>query len=174
MTSERTPRPDGEAMPPIDSAFARAHAAQRQALRRRRGKRHGGRRGQDEAPRRSPSQQAGDRAERRALDYLTAAGLQPVARNFTCRAGEIDLIMWHGPVLVFVEVRARAVDRYGDAAATVGPAKRLRLERAARCFLHTRWRGPLPPCRFDVLAFDAERPPRWIRHAFEAGHPAGG
>ncbi|MDX3907890.1 MAG: YraN family protein [Pigmentiphaga sp.] len=157
--------------PPLaedETLFALAHAAQRRAARKR-ARKPPSRPAAATAPaRRSPMQQAGDRAERRALDFLRAAGLQPVARNVACRAGEIDLIMRDGPVLVFVEVRARAGNRYGGAAASVGPAKQVRLVRAARYFLQARWRGPAPPCRFDVLAFEADGPPRWIRHAFSA------
>jgi len=178
MTSGRQRRSAAVAAPApsggSDAAYVLAHAAQRRALRKRaRGKRNKSS-AEIPAPRRSPAQQAGDRAERRALDYLLAAGLRPVARNFACRTGEIDLIMREGKVLVFVEVRARSASRYGDAAATVGLAKQLRLARAARHFLHTRWRGPMPPCRFDVLAFDADGPPRWIRHAFDARAPSRG
>ena len=32
-------------------------------------------------------------AEQRALDYLTAHGLRPVARNFRVRVGELDLVL---------------------------------------------------------------------------------
>ncbi|VCU71800.1 hypothetical protein PIGHUM_03890 [Pigmentiphaga humi] len=151
-----------------DPAHALAHAAQRRAVRKRR--RRAAARPSGAAPpaARSPAQQAGDRAEDRALAWLRAAGLRLVARNASCRAGEIDLIMQDGAVLVFVEVRARTAARYGGAAASVTPAKQRRLALAARHFLHTRWRGPLPPCRFDVLAFEAAGPPRWIRHAFDA------
>jgi len=145
-------------------AYALAHAAQRRARRRR--PRPGRPPAPAAPPRRSPAQRTGDRAERQALAHLRAAGLVLVARNVACRAGEIDLVMRDGPVLVFVEVRARAQARYGGAAASVGPAKQLRLARAAAHFLRARWKGPLPPCRFDVLAFEADTPPRWIRHAF--------
>lgn len=145
-------------------AYALAHAAQRRAVRRR--PRPDRRRETAPPPRRSPAQQAGDRAEGEALAHLRAAGLVLVARNVACRAGEIDLVMREGAVLVFVEVRARARGRYGGAAASVGPAKRLRLARTAAYFLRTCWKGPPPACRFDVLAFEADAPPRWIRHAF--------
>jgi len=145
-------------------AYALAHAAQRRAVRRR--PRPGRRQAATSPPRRSPTQQAGDQAEREALAHLPAAGLVLVARNVACRAGEIDLVMREGAVLVFVEVRARTRGRYGGAAASVGLAKRLRLARTAAYFLRTCWKGPPPACRFDVLAFEADAPPRWIRHAF--------
>ena len=41
----------------------------------------------------------GARAESAAFDYLVQQGLRPVARNYRCRGGEIDLIMLHGQCL---------------------------------------------------------------------------
>ena len=49
----------------------------------------------------------GRRAERRAERYLRDNGLRSVARNYRRRSGEIDLVMLHDEVLVFVEVRYR-------------------------------------------------------------------
>ncbi|MEJ2299771.1 MAG: YraN family protein [Woeseiaceae bacterium] len=42
----------------------------------------------------------GARAEQLAFGYLLGRGLRPIARNFRCRGGEIDL-------MTFVEVRFR-------------------------------------------------------------------
>ena len=68
--------------------------------------------------------------------------------------------------LVFVEVRQRASDRFGGAAASVGAAKQRRIVFAARWFIA---RLPQPPaCRFDVVAFEGPRL-QWIRSAFEIG-----
>lgn len=98
-------------------------------------------------------QKTGADAEERALAYLSEAGLRLVERNFLCKVGEIDLIMRDGAVLVFVEVRSRADDRHGGAAASITPAKQRRLVRAAQFYLQ-RWRSP-PACRFDAVAIDA-------------------
>jgi putative endonuclease len=122
--------------------------------------------------RRTRAQRIGDDAERRAEALLRDAGLIPIERNWHCRAGEIDLIMRDGEVLVFVEVRARAPGHHAGAAESVGPRKRERLIRSARHYLATL--GTPPPCRFDVVAFEgaADRTPPaapdWIRHAFDA------
>ena len=120
-------------------------------------------------PRRTHAQQRGDAAERRAEKHLEQAGLRPVARNWRCRLGELDLIMRDGATLVFVEVRRRRPGRHGTAAESVGPNKRARLIRAATLYLQ-RLPDP-PPCRFDVVAID-ERPDGtlqldWIRRAFD-------
>lgn len=117
------------------------------------------------ALRRTPRQRIGDAAEDRALAYLQERGLSLVARNFRCRAGELDLVMRDGQALVFVEVRQRADARHGGAAASVTPAKQARLLRAAQVFLQRE--RSLPPCRFDVVAIDGDRLD-WIRDAIQA------
>jgi putative endonuclease len=88
--------------------------------------------------------------ERAAEEALTAAGLEVVARRFRCRRGEIDLVAWDGPVLVFVEVKRRAGDAHGSPAESVNARKRSRLARAATVWL-SRSASPPPPCRFDVV-----------------------
>jgi putative endonuclease len=124
---------------------------------------------QSELPRLSPTQRQGADYESRALDLLTQAGLQLLARNLRTRTGEIDLVMRDRRTLVFVEVRARQAPHFGCAAASVGRLKQSRLVRAAACLLPTLtqryWQGQEPPVRFDVVTFDSNTP-QWLRHAF--------
>jgi putative endonuclease len=114
----------------------------------------------------------GDAAEARALAYLVARGLVPVARNYRvargprARGGEVDLIMRDGDgTLVFVEVRARRDARHGGAAASIGATKRQRLVFAASHYLR-RFAAP-PACRFDVVSMEGDRI-EWLRAAFDA------
>lgn len=127
-----------------------------------------------DALRQSAAQRRGAAYEDRALSLLVDAGLQPLACNLRCRAGEIDLALRDGDILVLVEVRARAGRRYGGAAASVDRPKQRRLARAAACLLPglaTRhWQGRLPRVRFDVVAFEADGP-HWLRHAFGSVDP---
>lgn len=117
----------------------------------------------------SPTQRDGATQETLALTHLEAAGLQLLARNVASRVGELDLVMQDGEILVFVEVRSRTSSRFGGAAASVTFAKQQRLARAAQVFLKTTWRGPLPRCRFDVVAISPERID-WLRDAFTPGY----
>jgi putative endonuclease len=113
------------------------------------------------------SKTLGDAFEEHALEFLRGRRMRLVARNVRCRGGEIDLVMRdERGALVFVEVRARKSRRFADAAASIGVTKRARLIRAAEHYLAS-WRGVLPVCRFDVVAFDAGRI-RWIPDAFRA------
>ena len=96
------------------------------------------------------SQALGLAGERAAEEALLAAGLAVVERRFRCRCGEIDLVAWDGDTLVFVEVKTRAGVEHGTPGESVHPRKRARLARAAAVWL-SRYRGPAPPCRFDVV-----------------------
>jgi len=111
------------------------------------------------------TQANGKLAEALAADYLQRRGLRLLERNYSCRLGEIDLILADGPALVFAEVRLRRSRDYGGAAASVTAAKRQRILRAARHYLSGR---PERPCRFDVILLDALEPGRieWIKDAF--------
>lgn len=144
-----------------------ALAARRRAAKRRR--RTGRLPADRPPPRRSPTQRRGDHHEAAALRLLLAQGLTLLARNLSCRAGEIDLAMRDGDTLVFVEVRARASIRFGGAAASIGREKQARLARAAALWLpelaRRHWRGLAPPARFDAVVFDGGKP-AWLRGAF--------
>jgi putative endonuclease len=107
----------------------------------------------------------GQAAEDLAARYLMDQGLRLVTRNYRCRFGEIDLILQDGETTVFAEVRMRASQRYGGAAASVTARKQRRLVAAARHYLAGR---RTPSCRFDVVALDSLEPSRieWIKDAF--------
>ncbi|WP_293765923.1 YraN family protein [uncultured Aquitalea sp.] len=101
-------------------------------------------------------------AEDRALAFLQARGLKLVERNWHCRGGELDLVMRDGPVWVFVEVRHRASARFGDAAASITPAKQRKLLHAAQVYLSERRVDA--PCRFDAVLTVGESEPEWLKN----------
>ena len=108
----------------------------------------------------------GAAAEAAAAAFLEARGLRILDRNFRTRMGEIDLVADHDGTLVFVEVRMRASERFGGAAASITAAKRRRIVAASRLYL-ARLRTE-PRCRFDAVLLDGEGAIRWIQGAFEA------
>ncbi|HUO44757.1 MAG TPA: YraN family protein [Burkholderiales bacterium] len=107
----------------------------------------------------------GEPAEALAAEFLQRSGLEIVARNYRCRFGEIDLIARDGRSLVFVEVRMRASDGFGGAAASITAAKRGKLARTARHYLSALPRAPA--CRFDALLIAGDGAIEWIKNAFE-------
>lgn len=109
----------------------------------------------------------GELGEALAAAFLQRQGLAITARNYRCRFGEIDLIAREGETLVFVEVRSRAGDSHGGAAASITAAKQARLLKAARHYLATL--SSEPPCRFDAVLLTGDPPKiEWLRNAFEA------
>ena len=115
----------------------------------------------------------GQAYEALAVDWLRTQGLRVIARNFSARTGEIDIVARDGDCLVFVEVRARSHPRFGGAAASVDRRKQRRLTRTASSFLQLHPHWARLPCRFDVIAFEPRQSagapePRWIKGAFSA------
>ncbi len=114
---------------------------------------------------------AGQHYETMAADYLTRHQLQLIEKNFTTRAGEIDLIMRHGSCLVFVEVKYRKNQAYGHAAEMVTTSKKSRLIKAANWWMLKRGlNADTTDFRFDVVAIhqnglDIE----WIKNAITQG-----
>ncbi len=153
-----------------DDPFERARQAQASAIARRRRRAKARPSAAAAVPwRGSPTQRQGRAAETRAGRYLEARGLRLVARNLGCKAGEIDLVVLDGPVLVFVEVRARRDAAFGGAAASVNRGKQARLIQAARYVLpqlaRRHFKGRVPACRFDVVSLESGEID-WIRNAF--------
>jgi putative endonuclease len=90
--------------------------------------------------------------EKRAERFLNSKGLKTLTRNFSCKTGEIDLIMVdHDASVVFTEVKTRAADPFQSPEAAVTPAKKARLLKAARYFLATH-KIENRPFRFDLVA----------------------
>ena len=84
-----------------------------------------------------------------AAAYLRRHGYRILARNYSCRFGEIDIIASDRHYVVFVEVKLRASDRFVRAGAYVTPAKQARIRTAASLWL-AEHETPLQP-RFDVI-----------------------
>lgn len=111
----------------------------------------------------------GQRGERKAESFLKRQGLSCLKRNYTCRMGEIDLIMQQDDALVFVEVRLRSRRGYGDGADSIDAAKRRKLVLAARHYLMKHPQRGEMPCRFDVISLDGDTDSiTWIPNAFES------
>jgi putative endonuclease len=117
-------------------------------------------------------QQLGRDAEQAAARFLEERRLTILARNYRCRAGELDIIAETPEgVVVIAEVRLRTDARFGGAAASVDWRKQRRIQRAARHLLTRQPALARRALRFDVLdlAPDGALGYRieWIRQAFE-------
>ncbi|MBE3582910.1 MAG: YraN family protein [Limnochordaceae bacterium] len=107
------------------------------------------------------ARQIGRWAEDQACQEALARGWRVLDRNWRCRWGELDLVVWDGSQLVLVEVKCRrGSQRWGGAAAAVDRRKQQRLIRLARAYLQEQARRHnLDPARvsvrFDVYLVEA-------------------
>jgi len=109
--------------------------------------------------------------EQVAEKYLVTHGMRTVCRNYSCRLGEIDLVMLDGATLVFVEVRFRESTAFGGPLDSITPRKQSRVIRTATNFLQRSPKFHHHPCRFDAVGITgSQQPPDicWIKGAFSA------
>ncbi|HET8528023.1 MAG TPA: YraN family protein [Gaiellaceae bacterium] len=95
--------------------------------------------------------------ERRAAWWYRLRGWQVLGANVRAGGNELDLVVRRGRALRFVEVKQRAHDGFGGAAAAVGVEKQRRVRRAAQA-----WLAAHPECAalepgFDVVAVEGRR-----------------
>lgn len=83
--------------------------------------------------------------------------------------GELDLVAWHGDLLVVAEVRLRRSGQFGGAAASITWQKRRRIVRATRHLLASQPALQRMRVRFDALLVDGPGGEvQWIKGAFDA------
>jgi putative endonuclease len=98
-------------------------------------------------------QHLGRLGESLALAHLQRLGFELVARNHRTRFGELDLVVFDGRTLVFVEVKTRRASATGrEPWESIRDAKQRRVRRIATAFLLERndrpWSADL---RFDAI-----------------------
>lgn len=99
------------------------------------------------------SRQVGGDAEEDAARFLRKKGYQILARNFTIRGGEIDLVAKDNETLVFVEVKMRVGSKFGLAIESITPWKIKALKKTALFYIQNINWG-FKPYRFDLVTID--------------------
>jgi len=116
-------------------------------------------------------QRLGAAGERAATTFLRRRRYRILQRNYRCPTGELDLIALDGTTVVFVEVKTRTQEGFGNPLEAVDRRKQRQIIRAAKYFLsehnlHDR------PVRFDVVGVWREEGRvtcELIQNAFEVG-----
>ena len=91
-----------------------------------------------------------------AAAHYRRLGYHVVDRNWRCAVGELDLVVRHGNLFVFSEVKARRSDRYGSAATAVDHRKQRRIRGLAVEWLRAHDVSGVD-LRFDVVAITGTR-----------------
>lgn len=111
----------------------------------------------------------GKSAEKFAQAYLIQNGLKYITHNYSCRGGEIDLILEKSNYLLFVEVKFRTRSDFGYAHEMVSKSKQKKIILAAQHFLAQHPKYKNYDCRFDVIALQkngSKTDVNWIKSAF--------
>lgn len=109
----------------------------------------------------------GTEYEEKAVALLEEQGYLILERNYHNRYGEIDIIARRESVLVFVEVKFRNHQDFGDPMEAVGRQKQRRICRVALYYCSRLGVGTEVSCRFDVVAIYGDQTIRHIENAFE-------
>lgn len=117
-------------------------------------------------------QQIGEAGEKAVVSYLKKKGFKILEQNFTCPAGEIDIIVKDKKTIVFVEVKTRRSLSYGSARMAITPKKQRKISMAALYYLKTKHKMD-QRARFDVvtvLATGEKQSIDHIQNAFELAY----
>ena len=111
------------------------------------------------------SKTKGIHGENRASEYLEHAGFEILERNYQEGKAEIDLItLFNNILLVFVEVKVRKGDAYGEPESFVSEGQQRRIIRLADDYVHAiNWTGDI---RFDIISINAKGEVYHIEDAF--------
>ncbi|MDX5419488.1 MAG: YraN family protein [Hymenobacteraceae bacterium] len=105
--------------------------------------------------------------EHTAAAYLLKQGYTILQKNYRYKRAEVDIIAQRGNLLVFVEVKTRATNRYGFPEEAVNRKKEeLILSAAEEYILQTDWQHEI---RFDIISVTLSSP-IGIHHIEDAFH----
>ena len=93
----------------------------------------------------------GRRGEEAAAQFLEREGMEIIARNFTCKAGEADIVALDEDALHFIEVKTRKSAAKGFPEEAVTKEKRRRYECIAEMFLRE-YDGFETRITFDIIS----------------------
>ena len=93
----------------------------------------------------------GKQGEEIAAFHLRKLGYRILERNYRCPLGEIDIVAKDGKTIVFVEVKSRKTEEFGEPEQAVGKAKQRRMSLLSLYYLAQN-QLTTKNARFDVVA----------------------
>lgn len=108
----------------------------------------------------------GSTGEDIAANYLKKKGYKILHRNYKTPLGEADIIVKDKDTIVFVEVKARSSDAFGQPFEAVDYRKQEKLKKIALYYLkHNKIESPV---RFDVVSIISRDKNAEVNHIAEA------
>lgn len=98
-----------------------------------------------------------------AASYLSKNGVKILKKNFRIRQGEVDLIGEDTSHLIFIEIKFRSSDKYGEPELAISVNKMKKICKVAEYYLM--YNPTDKQIRYDVICICYDRI-RWYKHAF--------
>ena len=114
-------------------------------------------------------QEKGKTGETIAAEYLQAKGYRILAQNWHYRHYEVDIIASDEHFIVFVEVKTRKTDLYGQPEEFVTWQKQKNIIEAARYYVN-KYRC-IKEVRFDIISIILDQGPASVYHIPDAYGP---
>ena len=117
-------------------------------------------------------QQFGKKGESLAARHLKRSGYRIIEKNFRTKQGEIDIIAKDKDTIVFVEVKSRKNDRFGNPKWAITPRKQRKISMVALEYLKATQQINVK-ARFDVVSINRAQESRrieLIKNAFELAY----
>ena len=105
--------------------------------------------------------QTGNLGEDLAAKYLKRHGFKILARNFTTKIGEIDILACRKDAIIIVEVKAKSGAGFGEGFEMVNYFKQKKLLSLVK-LIQTKY--PERTIRIDVISVDTSQDPPEIKH----------
>jgi len=101
--------------------------------------------------------------EEKVIKFLIKENLEILGKNFYGKNGEIDIIVLDKNTMVFVEVKYRKDQQYGNAEEAINKRKMKRMYLTAQEYIWKKnWTGQT---RFDIVAITKNNI-NWIKNSF--------
>lgn len=105
----------------------------------------------------------GKKGETVAAKFLEKQGYTIITKNFKCSYGEIDIIATDKNEIIFVEVKTRCSQKYGEAREAVDMTKKKHIKKAAMHYIY-KHRLENEFIRFDVMEVYLKKDKFFINH----------
>ncbi|HOJ92121.1 MAG TPA: YraN family protein [Dictyoglomaceae bacterium] len=93
----------------------------------------------------------GDIGEKFAVEFFERRGFNILHKNLRFKFGELDLVVEKSGILVFVEVKTRSNNNFGEPIEAVDYKKQEKIKKMAEMFL-ANYKKIVKGVRFDVLS----------------------
>lgn len=108
----------------------------------------------------------GTEYEEIAAKYLMDHGYRILERNYRNRYGEIDIIAEKTNVIIYIEIKYRSSNKYGDPLEAVDYRKQKRISKIAMYHYIQYGAKCNKQCRFDVIGINEQGIIRHVENAF--------